>query len=100
MASRTDLKLINNDVQILNNDLVLAESDDQHIADTLNAFSGWWKQFPSDGVGVMQYFKGRNVQQELARSIQINLKSDGYNARPIISFDSSGNLIIDTNVTV
>jgi len=100
MDSRIDLKLDNNDVVIYNNDLVLVESDDQHIADTINAAPGWWKENPSDGVGVMKYFKGRNVQQELARSIQINLKSDGYNARPVISFDSSGNLIIDTNVTI
>jgi len=100
MAYRTDIKIDNNDIVIFNNDLVLVQSDDQHIADTINAAPGWWKQFPVDGVGILNYFKGRNVQQELARSIQINLQSDGYNSRPLISYDNSGNLIIDTNVTV
>ena len=98
MESRTDIKLINNDLVISNDDLVLVESDDQHIADTINASPGWWKETPTDGVSLMKYLKGRNVEQDLSRSIQINLKVDGYDSRPAVSYDSSGKLIIDTNV--
>ena len=98
MANRTDIKLIDNDLIITDNDLVLVDSDDQHIADTINGAPGWWKENPSDGVGIMKYLKGRSVQQELSRSIQLNLQSDGYNSRPIVDFDKSGKLIIDTNV--
>lgn len=100
MASRADIKLSNNDLVISNDDLVLVESDDQHIADTIEASPGWWKENPTDGVSVRKYFKGRGSQQELNRSIQLNLTSDGYNARPSILFDANGNLIINTNVTI
>jgi hypothetical protein len=98
MVNRIDLLLNNNDVVIVYNDLVLAESDDQHIADTINACPGWWKENYMDGVQIMKYLKGKNAQ-ELARTMKLNLQSDGYNARPILSFDKSGTLIIQTNVT-
>ena len=98
--TRIDIKLYENDLVIVNDDLQLVESDEQHIADTINAAPGWWKENPTDGVGIMSYVKGKNIQQELARSIQLNLKSDGYNANPDISFDTNGNLIINTNVNL
>lgn len=100
MASRIDLKLFENDLVVFNDDFQLVESDEQHIADTINAAPGWWKENPTDGVGIMKFLKGKNVQQEAARAIQLNLQSDGYNSRPIVNFDSLGNLIIDTNVNV
>jgi hypothetical protein len=99
MESRTDIKLIDNDLVILNDDLILVESDDQHIVDTINAAPGWWKENPTDGVGIVKYQKGKN-NQELARSIQINLKSDRYDSRPLITFDINKKLIIETNVKV
>lgn len=100
MANRFDIQLQDNDVQIDNNDLILSESDDQHIVDTINAAPGWWKENPSDGVGIMNYLKSKGAQQELQRSIKINLQSDGYKATPKISYDSTGKLIIEANVTV
>lgn len=100
MANRFDLMLSDNDLVVKNADLILAESDDQHIVDTINAAPGWWKESFPDGVGIMQYFKGRNVQQELQRSIKLNLQSDGYKSSPVISYDNSGKLIIEANVTV
>ena len=100
MATRIDLKLYENDLVVFNDDFQLVESDEQHIADTINANPGWWKENPTDGVGIMKYLKGRNIQQTASRAIQLNLQSDGYNSRPIVSFDSNGNLIIDTNVNV
>ena len=77
--------------------MVLVESDDQHVTDTINAAPGWWKETPTEGVGIMKYLKGKN-SQELSRAIQINLKADGYDSRPDISFDANGKLIIDPNV--
>lgn len=98
MESRIDMKLVDNDLVILNDDLVLVESDDQHIADTINAAPGWWKETPTEGVGIMKYLKGRSNQQELSRAIQINLKADGYDSRPVIALDTNGKLTINTNV--
>ena len=97
MENRIDIQLDDNDLLILNDDLVLVESDDQHIADTINAAPGWWKETPTEGVGIMKYLKGKN-SQELSRAIQINLKADGYDSRPVISFNTNGKLTIDPNV--
>ena len=97
MENRIDIKLDDNDLLILNDDLVLVESDDQHIADTINAAPGWWKETPTEGVGIMKYLKGKN-SQELSRAIQINLKADGYDSRPVISFNTNGKLTINPNV--
>ena len=98
--TRTDILLTDNDIQITDNDLVIVESDEQHIADTINAVPGWWKENYPDGVAIMRYLKGRNVQQELSRSIKLQLTSDQYNARPIIGYDTAGNLQVDPNVTL
>ena len=96
---RTDLMLNNGDIVFSDSDLILIESDDQHIADTINACPGWWKENFTDGVGIIKYLKGRNVQQELARSMKLNLQSDGYKCSPQIGF-VNGNLTVNTNVTV
>jgi len=100
MAYRYDIQLYNNDVVIATNDLVYSQSDDQHIADTINACPGWWKETYSEGVAILTYLKGRNIEQELARSIKIQLKADNYNARPLIGYDQYGKLTIDPNVTI
>ena len=98
--NRFDILLNGNDLVIQDSDIVLAESDDQHIADTINACPGWWKENFADGVGIVRYLKAQNVQQELSRSIRLNLQADGYNSNPIISYDNTKTLIIDTNVNL
>jgi len=100
MATRQDISLINNDVYIYNNDLVWVDSDEQHIADTINACAGWWKESFTEGVGILTYLKGRNVVPQLTRSMKINLKADQYDAKPIIGYDSTGTLTVDANVTI
>lgn len=93
-----DLQLQNNDLVINNGDFAIAESDSQHIVDTLNAFPGWWKNNPQDGVGLMQYMKGSANVPELNRSIKVNLESDGYRCEaPVINLDVNGNLVINPN---
>lgn len=99
MAYRTDLLLDNNDLSIKNNDLMIVQSDNQHIIDTINACPGWWKQYFTDGVAILSYMKASN-SQELQRSTQLQLQSDGYSASPSVSFDSLGNLILNANVTI
>ena len=101
MAYKTDIQLdSDNDLIIQNNDFIVDISDEQHIIDTINANVGTWKEFPSEGVGIRQYQKGRGIENMLSRSIKIQLQNDGYNSNPIIQFDSTGKLTIDANVTI
>lgn len=97
--NRFDLQLDNNDIVIQDSDLILAESDDQHIIDTINSCQGWWKESPTDGVAILSYLKGRNIQQELSRVTKIQLQSDGYNSSPKVGYDNTGKLILDPNIS-
>lgn len=95
-----DIALWGNDLSVQNGDLAIWESDAQHIADTLNAFPGWWKQYPADGVGVFQYLNSSGQEQTLKRAMMIQLSSDGYNVNnPEVSVSASGQLILNPNAT-
>ena len=96
---RFDLMLENNDIVIQNNDFVLAESDEQHVIDTINACPGWWKQFYSDGISIISYLKARNIEQLLSKNIKLQLKSDGYTCSPIVGYVNN-TLSVNPNVTV
>ena len=75
------------DLLIANGDFVLADSDSMHIEDTIIAHPGWWKQYPADGVGISYYLNATGQEQVLARSIKLQLESDGYQVdNPEISF--------------
>ena len=78
MARNFDLALKNNDLLIQDGDFVITESDQQHIIDTINAFPGWWKEFPADGVGILRYLRSSGEEQRLCRDVKIQLTSDGY----------------------
>lgn len=93
--ARFDIQLLDNDLIIQNNDVVIGESDNQHIEDTINAGPGWWKENYIDGVNIRQYLKSKNFQ-EINRAITLNLQSDGYSASPIIS-SNNGQLTINPN---
>lgn len=100
MANRQDIALLNNDLVFVDGDLAIMESDQQHIQDTINAFPGWWKENPSDGVGVFQYMNSAGTAGQLAREIKIQLQSDGYNVNnPDISFQN-GQLTINPNASI
>lgn len=101
MADRIDISLDDNDdLQIVNGDFVIDFSDQQHIADTINAYAGWWKEFPTDGVGIQLYQNSSAGGQQLARKIKIELEKDGYKVdNPVIEFGSDGKLNIYPNAT-
>jgi hypothetical protein len=101
MAFNQDIALLNNDLVIIDGDFGVMFSDHQHIQDSINAFPGWWKEDPADGVGLQVYLGGSGVQQQLSRAIKIQLRSDGYNVNnPKVSYDENGKLIIDPHVEV
>ena len=77
-----DLKLENNDLFIDSNtgDFSLTESDTQHVKDIINCYVGWYKEFPTIGVGVKRYLGRPGSFQVLKREIKLQLKSDNYRA--------------------
>jgi hypothetical protein len=98
MALNYDIALLNNDLLIQDGDFVITQSDEQHIVDTINAFPGWWKENASDGVGLLQYVKSSGKQQEIARSVKIQLQSDGYQvSNPTVTIDPDGLMILNPN---
>ena len=99
MAIRYDIALDNNDLLFSQGDLVIAQSDSQHIVDTLNSFAGWWKEYPLDGVGIMAYTKSPSNIQEINRKIYLEVGGDGYKLEsPMVSLSASGQLLITPNV--
>ena len=86
-----DVKLDNNDLYIDANtgDFSISESDPQHVQDIINSWAGWWKEFPTLGVGVKQYLGRSGGIQIVKRAIKIHLKSDGYRADKIFIEGSS-----------
>lgn len=98
MASNSrDIALVDNDLYIFNGDMFVADSDVQHVSDTLAAFPGWWKENPSDGVGMLAYMNSSGKEQEIERNIRIQLSSDGYKSSPSVDVDASGKLIVNPN---
>ena len=102
MAVRKDFGIgDDNDLVILNGDIAIMESDQQHIADTINAYVGWWKESPLDGVGIVLCQNSAGGAQQLARKIKIELERDGYKVdNPVIEFGTDGKLNIYPNATI
>lgn len=99
MAINYDIALYNNDLLIQDGDIVIAPSDEQHIIDTINAFPGWWKTNPQDGVGLFKYQNSAGKEQELAQEVKIQLQSDGYQvSTPDVSI-VGGKLTVNPNAT-
>lgn len=75
-----DIKSTDNDLVIntLTGDFEISTSDDQHIEDIITAFTGWFKEFPSLGVGIKQYQASAGQEQTIERSIKLQLQGDGY----------------------
>lgn len=96
-----DFSLQGNDLLIQLGDFAIGVSDNQHIADTLNAFPGWWKQYPADGVGVFAFYNSAGAEQILKRKIAIQLKSDGYTVgNPEVTVSAAGQLTVNPNATI
>ncbi|MBC7382248.1 MAG: hypothetical protein H7296_04540 [Bacteroidia bacterium] len=89
------------DLLIVNGDFSIVESDQQHVADTINANVGWWKEFPIDGVQIVDYSKSAGGAAKLARKIKIELEKDGYKvSNPVIEFGADGKLNIYPNASI
>lgn len=88
----------NGDLLFKDGDLVVGPSDHQHIQDTINAEPGWWKEFPTDGVGIRRYLGSSGKQQEVQKKVKIHLRNDGYSfVRPPVAKYSGKTLLVDAN---
>jgi hypothetical protein len=94
-----DIGLVGNDLMIADGDFVIALSDDQHIIDTINAFPGWWKENPPDGVGALQYLNSSGQEQTIQRAVKIQLQSDGYSVNSPVATTAGGTVTIQPNAT-
>lgn len=66
------------DLNTSNGDFVVGASDQQHVTLIVNTFEGHWKQFPLQGVGIIQYTGSSGQGQTLRRSITVKCEADGY----------------------
>jgi hypothetical protein len=100
MAQRYDYEMTDNgDIKITNNDFRLVPSDTQHVQDTINAHAGWWKENFTDGVGISNYLNSSGNQQELERSIKIQLQIDDYVVNNPSVFISGNQVKVQPNAT-
>lgn len=66
------------DLDISTGDFVVSESDQQHLALIVNLFEGSIKEFPLQGVGILQYSGSDGQAQKLQRAIKTKVEADGY----------------------
>lgn len=91
----------NGDLLTVDGDLVSVFSDEQHVIDTINAGVGWWKEYPTDGVEIVNYGKSSGEAAKLSRKIKIELEKDGYKvSNPVIEFGTDGKLNIYPNASI
>ncbi len=64
-------------------DFEASASDTQHVKDIINSFAGWWKEYPTLGVGAKRYLGSTGGTQRLKARVQIALKADGYKAQKV-----------------
>ena len=85
------------DLLIDNGDLVLGASDEQNINDILVSFHGWWKQFPSLGVGIPTLLKATINIPKVESLIKSQLQADGFQVgRPSVT-NNGGAVVITPN---
>jgi hypothetical protein len=94
--ARTDIMLNEaGDLDIIDGDFVVSESDAQNVELLLSATKGSLRQYPEMGVGLANYVKKQNTSTaEMRRSIEVNLKADGYRVNKL-KVDSEGEFIVD-----
>ena len=78
-----------------NGDFAVKESDAQHQILIINTYLGSWKQYPLQGVGIINYLNSSGQTEALKREITVKLNSDGYSG---VSVDVNPNNIADFTV--
>lgn len=95
-----DFVQVENDLYInpATGDFRIGASDNQHIQDILEAFPGWYKEFPAVGAGIPILLKGKLNPQIVEATIKQQLEADGYQLqRPEVTVSPNGRVIIRPN---
>lgn len=95
-----ETKLIFRDIELLDTDLLckagdfsFVASDEQHIIDIMQSYSGEYKQFPEVGVGVGAFLASSGQEQNISRNVRVQLTADGYQVKsPDFAIDEKGNI--------
>ena len=66
-----------------NGDFSITDSDTRHVNDIIEAYTGWWKESPTVGVGIRRSSAQSGSIQRVSRQIKIQMVSDGYNVTGI-----------------
>lgn len=66
------------DLLFRNGDFVIDYSDARHQQHIIDAFKGFYKDYPLVGVGIFQYLKSAGTAAEIKREITIELEADKY----------------------
>lgn len=82
------------DLRIEGGDFVVGAADFQHMADTIEAMPGHYKQWPLHGAGVRLDLAGP-LDGETRRRIALHLEADGYRAVRIEGGPTDGFLNIE-----
>lgn len=85
------------DLDISTGDITIVLSDEDHIQDILRAFTGWWRNFPFIGVGIIQYVESDGNYQQLVQNAKTQLTADGYIINVFNPTVVDGQFIIDTD---
>lgn len=78
------------DLNFLNGDFQIGISDEQHAVLLINTMPGSWKQFPTAGVGIIQYSASAGQSGTLKRNINVQMEKDGF---------TNINVVLSTNNT-
>jgi hypothetical protein len=66
------------DIVAVDGDFGIQASNNQHIRDIVEAFPGWWKEYPTMGCSAMLYVSGNTNSQQFQRIVQEQLQIDGF----------------------
>lgn len=99
MATSNDLQLdAQGDLLIRGGDFVIAPSDNQNVLDIIVSAPGWWREYPTCGVGIENYQSGSGQQQQLESNIRLQLIADGMQVAKVKATPVNENFTITANV--
>ncbi len=78
------------DLVFSNGDLKVGDSDPQHAVLLVNTMAGSWKQYPTAGVGIIQYLGSSGQDANLKRVITVQMEADGFSNVDVTVIDSGG----------
>ena len=70
-------------------DFDITDSDTRHVEDIVASFAGWWKEFPTVGVGIKNFSGSSGGIQRVKREVKIQLEGDGYRVSDISIVDNN-----------